>query len=74
MQSISGLGGIGKTQLAVEYAYRHLDEYQYVLWVRAAGVEALTTSFTEIAHLLKLPEKDKDCPRTPLAGPVIARF
>jgi tetratricopeptide (TPR) repeat protein/transcriptional regulator with XRE-family HTH domain len=58
MQSISGLGGIGKTQLAVEYAYRHLDEYQYVLWVRAAGVEALTTSFTEIAHLLKLPEKD----------------
>lgn len=29
-----------------------------MLWARAESVEALTTSFTEIAHLLKLPEKD----------------
>src|SRR6266851_3305408 len=45
VQSISGLGGIGKTQLAVEYAYRHHDAYQYVLWARAENVEALNSSF-----------------------------
>jgi tetratricopeptide (TPR) repeat protein len=58
-QSISGLGGIGKTQLAVEYAYRHYEEYQYVLWARAESVETLTASFIEIARLLNLPEKDE---------------
>lgn len=58
MQSISGLGGIGKTQLAVEYAYRYRAEYQYVLWAHAEGVEVLMSSFTEIAHVLDLPEKE----------------
>jgi len=58
-QSISGLGGIGKTQLAVEYVYRHQSEYQHVLWARAESVEALIASFTEIAGLLNLAEKDE---------------
>ena len=57
-QSVSGLGGIGKTQLAVEYAYRYHQEYQSVLWARAESMEALTSSFSEIARLLDMPEKD----------------
>jgi len=40
-QSISGLGGVGKTQLAVEYAYRYQAESQYVLWAGAENAEAL---------------------------------
>jgi tetratricopeptide (TPR) repeat protein len=55
-QAISGLGGIGKTQIAVEYAYRFHQDYQVVLWARAESTEALTSSFITIATLLKLPE------------------
>jgi tetratricopeptide (TPR) repeat protein len=57
-QAINGLGGIGKTQLAVKYAYQYRQEYQTVLWVHADTTEALNTSYTEIARLLQLPQKD----------------
>ena len=57
-QAISGLGGIGKTQTALEYTYRYRKEYQAVLWVRAATRETLITDLVAIAALLGLPEKD----------------
>src|SRR6266513_1142105 len=37
--AINGLGGIGKTQIAIEYAYRYGHEYKYVLWVQADSRE-----------------------------------
>src|SRR5438034_3540430 len=58
-QGISGLGGIGKTQTALEYAYRHRGEYDAVCWVRADSTMALLSSFMELAHLLDLPEQDE---------------
>ncbi len=56
-QAISGLGGIGKTQLALEYAYRYRQDYQAVLWAQADTRENLTSSYLTIATLLNLPEK-----------------
>src|SRR6266700_5516954 len=58
-QAISGLGGIGKTQLALEYAYRHRQDYHAVLWGRADTTEALISTFVNIAHLLDLPQKEE---------------
>jgi tetratricopeptide (TPR) repeat protein len=55
--AISGLGGIGKTQLAIEYAYRYRQEYQKVLWARAETTEELNTAYAEIARMLNLPQK-----------------
>ena len=57
-QVIAGLGGVGKTQTAVEYAYRHRDLYRAVLWVRADTEASLASGFRELAEVLGLPEKD----------------
>jgi tetratricopeptide (TPR) repeat protein len=56
-QGISGLGGIGKTQTALEYAYRYRNDYTAVLWLRADSITALTSSMIELAHVLELPER-----------------
>jgi tetratricopeptide (TPR) repeat protein/transcriptional regulator with XRE-family HTH domain len=56
-KAISGLGGIGKTQIAVEYAYRYRDCYHAVLWVTASSRDTLITEFVMLAVLLDLPER-----------------
>ncbi|MDJ0705867.1 MAG: FxSxx-COOH system tetratricopeptide repeat protein [Leptolyngbyaceae cyanobacterium MO_188.B28] len=58
IQAISGLGGIGKTQTAVEYAYRYREDYDAVFWVRADTTLELSSGFVAIAQLLDLPQKD----------------
>jgi len=54
--ALCGLGGIGKTQIAVEYAYRFRDRYRLVLWVNAETRGALLADFAAIAELLRLAE------------------
>src|SRR3569833_620772 len=54
-QAINGLGGIGKTQTAVEYAYRYRDEYKAVFWTGAETEAALIAGFVAIATELDLP-------------------
>ena len=55
-QAISGLGGIGKTQLALEYAYRYQKSYHDIFWTSADTEEALMTSYVRFADVLQLPE------------------
>ncbi len=58
-QAVSGLGGVGKTQLALEYAYRYYQDYEAVLWMRADTQEALISGFVAFAALLQLPEQEE---------------
>lgn len=58
-QAISGLGGIGKTQIAIEYAYRYRNDYQAIFWVRADSRETLVADLATIADLLHLPEANE---------------
>ena len=66
-QAIKGLGGIGKTQIALEYAYRAQERglYTHTFWINAASEEALITSFVTIAGLLPaFAAKDETDQRT----------
>jgi tetratricopeptide (TPR) repeat protein len=55
-QAIAGLGGVGKTSLAVEYAYRHQAAFDVVWWVRAEEPASLLGDFTALAGAIDLPE------------------
>ncbi|HPO13060.1 MAG TPA: toll/interleukin-1 receptor domain-containing protein, partial [Candidatus Hydrogenedentes bacterium] len=57
-QAIHGLGGIGKTRLAIEYAYRYAREYTALLFVRADAPAAVHANLAALADLLNLPERD----------------
>nr|POE69216.1 hypothetical protein CFP56_75654 [Quercus suber] len=56
--AISGLGGIGKTQLAVEFVYRHESSFDAVFWVQADGEESLYQLYGQIATVLGLIDAD----------------
>ncbi len=58
VQAITGFGGLGKTQTAVEYAYRHRAEYKTVLWSNAHSREILVSDFASMARSLNLRVKD----------------
>lgn len=51
---VLGLGGIGKTQIALEWVYRHLQFYQAVFWVNAETRLKLAESYNRYANALAL--------------------
>ena len=52
--SLHALGGQGKTQIALEYTYQHLEDYDTVLWILSNSSEKIEQEFIEIATLLGL--------------------
>jgi hypothetical protein len=51
---IRGLGGVGKTQLALEYAYAHRTRYDAIFWLKGDAKTALETSCREAVQKLGL--------------------
>lgn len=58
-QTLYGLGGVGKTQTAAEYAYRYGYKYTHVFWLHAASRDALIADMLTLAELLNLPKKEE---------------
>jgi hypothetical protein len=60
MQAVHGMGGVGKTQLAVEYAYRYRSHYRYVVFVDAEDPDLVASQFASLARELGLPESNSE--------------
>jgi len=60
--TISGIGGIGKTQLALEYAYQYIEEYHAIFWISADTDEQVDDGLVGVGKLLQLPETQKRKP------------
>ena len=56
--ALSGFGGIGKTQTAIEYAHRYRNDYNAVFFIRTDTETALTAGLVEIAGVLALAGRD----------------
>ncbi len=55
VHALHGMGGVGKTQTAIEYAHRHANEYDLVWWVNAEKATAIGDQFTGLAAEIGLP-------------------
>ena len=49
---LHGMSGVGKTQLAIEYAHRFADSYDLVWWVAAGQAGLIGEQFAELADVL----------------------
>ena len=52
---LAGLGGVGKTQFAIKYAYQYAAEYNAIWWVKAEEEIILLSDLVELAKEFELP-------------------
>ncbi len=53
--ALQGMGGIGKTQVAMEYAHRFRNAYDAVWWINASEVAFIDTQLSELGNKLGVP-------------------
>ncbi|KAJ5101156.1 hypothetical protein N7456_007208 [Penicillium angulare] len=58
--ALCGFGGVGKSQLAIEYCYQIRTECpgKWVFWIHASNSARFEQSFRDIADLVKLPGRN----------------
>jgi tetratricopeptide (TPR) repeat protein len=54
--AVHGYGGVGKTQIAIEFAYRYQEDYDLVWWVAADDDAAIRRSLVSLARRLDVAD------------------
>ena len=57
-RAVYGLGGVGKTQLVLEYAHRFQADYDLIWWIDAEQSLEISLALAELARRLGLPVTD----------------
>jgi hypothetical protein len=72
--AVHGLGGCGKSALAVEFAYwsKQHEPYRAIYWISAINRESFEQAYREMAKLLNMPGHDD--PRTNVKQLVMSRL
>jgi glycosyltransferase involved in cell wall biosynthesis/tetratricopeptide (TPR) repeat protein len=55
-RALHGLGGVGKTQLALEYVYQYSDEYDLIWWIPAEQTSLALASLANLCAELGVPQ------------------
>ncbi|MFI7615322.1 FxSxx-COOH system tetratricopeptide repeat protein [Nonomuraea terrae] len=53
-EALHGLGGVGKSQIAIEYCYRHQHDYDLIWWIPAERLTMVKQAFVDLAVHLDL--------------------
>jgi tetratricopeptide (TPR) repeat protein len=53
-QAVQGWGGVGKTAIAIEYAWRYRSDYDLVWWIPADQLPSVRASLASLAARLRL--------------------
>ncbi len=54
VQVISGVGGIGKTEIATEFIHLHRDKYEIIWWIRAEHHDRVRDALVQLGQRLEL--------------------
>jgi tetratricopeptide (TPR) repeat protein len=67
--AVRGMGGVGKTQLAIEYAHRFRSAYDVVWWISTDPVTQVETSMTDLVDQIRRQNPSMPGIDTELTGP-----
>ena len=62
VHALTGMGGVGKSSTAIEYAVRHHDQFDIAWWIRAEDPGLVPDQLAALAHALNLADPTDPAP------------
>jgi len=69
--ALHGMGGVGKSQLALEYVYRHQQDYKVICWIPAERETLILTALSTLAERMRLIPGGQDSAGAPAANTAV---